>query len=90
MPYKEYIPDRSCTNVRYFLIYTWNKIKLKISKYAFIFTQELDQKNTPIINDTKESEKNPEINPFQEDEQRTVFLSRLVEKVNLDMFNHLF
>jgi hypothetical protein len=32
---------------------------------------------------------NSELNPFQEDWQRTDFLARLVEKVNLDIFDHL-
>jgi hypothetical protein len=89
MPYKEYALQCLSTNVRILLKYSRDKIKTKASESTHISEQE-SVSDIPAINTGKEeNEKNFDLNPFQEDCQRTDFLARLVEKINLDIFDHL-
>jgi hypothetical protein len=92
MQHKEYSLDNICTNVRIYINHTWNKIKSNVSEYTHVSSQGYAAKRISlnICEKKKDYVENPALNPFQEDLPRTDFLSQWVEKVNLDIFDHLF
>jgi hypothetical protein len=89
MPDKQYPVYCLRTNVRILFEQIRNRIKTKVFECTRISDHEAVSKLPAIYSDRKENEQESELNPFQEDCQRTDFLIRLVEKIKLDIFDHL-
>ena len=92
MQQKEYSLHSLSTNVRILIEQARDKLKSMISEYTRVYLQEHDSAHRSLKNNKKKKRDagNPEFNPFQEDNLRTDFLTRWVEKVNLDIFDHFF
>ena len=91
MPNKINSLKKISTNVRYMLTSIFNKKKDQTSQKTCPHHQKTEFKNNSPMNEKQKNRQLKSESVFpQEDELRTDFLTRLVEKVNLDIFDDLF